>query len=89
LPDAWWYYGLHHGQHIGFYRLKTLQYLAEKYGKALYTNGKSCHLFIEPGARSKMVLPFHLLVKLSCFMPLISSRFFASKTWGNYLLLSK
>jgi hypothetical protein len=88
LPDAWWYYGLHHGQHIGFYQIKTLQYLAEKYRKVLHTNGKSCHMFVEPRAKSQMVIPFQLLVKLSRFMPLISSRFFASKTWGDHLFLS-
>ena len=30
-PLDWWYYGLDHGQHIGFFRLKTLQYIANKF----------------------------------------------------------
>jgi hypothetical protein len=30
LPDEWWYYGSDHGQHVSFYTLPTLQYIAEK-----------------------------------------------------------
>mgnify|MGYP002839845252 CR=1 FL=1 len=30
-PSDWWYYGLDHGQHIGFYRVKTLEYLAKEF----------------------------------------------------------
>jgi hypothetical protein len=35
-PDEWHYYGLNHGQHISFYSLKTLQFIADKYGLNLY-----------------------------------------------------
>lgn len=41
----WLYYGLEHGQHIGFYRNATLQYLASKNNKYLYSDGKAYHLF--------------------------------------------
>jgi hypothetical protein len=44
-PDAWDYYGLTHGQHIAFYSLKTLRYLAKSYGLRLYSNGVNIHLF--------------------------------------------
>lgn len=40
----WWYYGLEHGQHIGFYSLETLRYLATTQDKYLYTDGNSIHL---------------------------------------------
>ena len=31
--NQWWYYGFEHGQHIGFFRLKTLNFIAKKYKK--------------------------------------------------------
>jgi hypothetical protein len=43
--DAWWYYGTEHGQHISFYRVRTLQFLAETRGLSLCTNGRNLHLF--------------------------------------------
>lgn len=36
-PKKWWYYGLEHGQHISFYGLKTLEYIAQKYNLNLYS----------------------------------------------------
>ena len=48
VPDVSWpYYGFSHGQHISFYSLKTLQYLADKYKLNLYSNGRDLHLFSE------------------------------------------
>ena len=35
-PSQWWYYCLNHGQHISFYAIKTLEYLADKYGLNYY-----------------------------------------------------
>ena len=43
-PEEWWYYGLEHGQHISFYSLKTLNYLARKYGMNLCSKGKNFNL---------------------------------------------
>ena len=40
----WPYLGLNHGQHISFYSLKTLDFIAQKYGYYLYTDKKSYHL---------------------------------------------
>ena len=50
-PDAWDYYGLTHGQHIAFYSIKTLRYLAGRYGLRLYTNGVNMHLFTKKALR--------------------------------------
>lgn len=44
-PDAWWYYGLEHGQHIGLFTPAALQRLAERLGTRVYTNGRDMHLF--------------------------------------------
>jgi hypothetical protein len=43
-PQAWWYYGLDHGQHIGFFRMRSLEYLAGKLGRTLISDGASYHL---------------------------------------------
>jgi len=46
-PDEWWYYGLEHGQHISFFSLETLEYIAKKYDLNFYSNGRSLHLLTE------------------------------------------
>ena len=43
--DSWYYYGSNHGQHIGFFRLQTLEYLARKFEMHLISDGRSHHLF--------------------------------------------
>lgn len=58
-PEEWWYYGLDHGQHISFYTVKSLQYLADSKGLNLYTNGRNFHLFTP-----KTISPF--LFRLLC-----------------------
>ncbi len=44
-PLDWWYYGLEHGQHLGFYRLKTLNYLAKKFNLNFISDGIGNHFF--------------------------------------------
>lgn len=44
-PENWWYYGLEHGQHISFYSIKTLEYIAKKYNLKFYTNNYNLHIF--------------------------------------------
>jgi len=52
-PDAWWYYGLDHGQHVSFFTPQSLRIIAERFGLNLYTNSRSLHLLtrkkISPG----------------------------------------
>ena len=60
--EDWAYYGLEHGQHISFYNLKTLHFIANKYNLNLYSNGRSLHLLTEKKISS---LLFKLLVKLN------------------------
>lgn len=43
--DAWWYYGLEHGQHVSFYSRKSLQVMAESAGFYLASNGENLHCF--------------------------------------------
>jgi hypothetical protein len=45
-PEAWWYYGLEHGQHIGFYERRTLEWLASQHGLRLHRWG-ALHLLTD------------------------------------------
>lgn len=44
MPGKWWYYGHDHGQHISFYSLKSLKYLASIHGRHLCTSNVGLHL---------------------------------------------
>ena len=44
LPGTWWYYGEEHGQHVGIYRRKTLEYLADAQGARLFSNDADIHV---------------------------------------------
>jgi hypothetical protein len=48
-PGTWWYYGEEHGQHIGIYRRRTMQWMADKLGASFATNGSNTHVFARPG----------------------------------------
>jgi hypothetical protein len=43
-PD-WWYLGPEHGQHIGFFRRTTLDWMARKLQCHVATDGRSLHMF--------------------------------------------
>lgn len=47
VQDDWWYYGKEHGQHIGFFRLRTLRKMATERGLNLVSDGQSYHFFTE------------------------------------------
>ena len=80
-PDEWWYYGSKHGQHIGFFRKKTFEYLANKHNLNFYTNGQNIHLLSE----KRFPTPaFKWLTKVSKYMaPLIQKRM-QSLTWKDH-----
>lgn len=61
LPEEWWYYGLDHGQHIGFFQRKTLEYCAKYYHRNFLSNG-SMHLFTDRPINNSI---YSLLLKLS------------------------
>jgi len=62
-PDDWYYYGLHHGQHISFYSSQTLQFIANRYHLNLYSID-SLHILTE---RYFHPLQLKLLLKLRRF----------------------
>jgi hypothetical protein len=85
LYGDWWYYGREHGQHIGFFRLKTLQVMGERLGFRLYTDGKTYHLF----TRSKFpALYWNLGLKIRLLAPLIARFFLDPKTLQDHNLMS-
>jgi len=42
--ENWWYIAPEHGQHVAFYDIKTLQFIADKYGLNVYSNNSTLHL---------------------------------------------
>jgi hypothetical protein len=54
IPAAneWWYYSLETGQHIAFYTISSLEFIAKKHNKFFYSNGKNLHLFSVKELRS-------------------------------------
>jgi hypothetical protein len=85
IPSEWWYYGLEHGQHIGFYRLRTLVYIANKFNLYLISDGISRHFF------SKIKYSYtawRTLIYLSSKFPKLLSLGMKSKTWSDHLFIS-
>ena len=44
-PPDWWYLGPEHGQHIGFLRSRTLDWMAQQLGCYHASDGRSLHVF--------------------------------------------
>ena len=79
--ETWWYYGKEHGQHIGFFRVKTLQSLAAHHGKRLVTDGRAYHLVTSrPVDNTK----WRLIVRLNRLMPMLVGRRIKSRTWTDH-----
>ena len=79
-PSEWWYYGVEHGQHIGFYKKKTFLYLAEKYNLNFYTNSQNIHLLTE---KQFLAPTFKWITKASKYItPFIQKRM-QSLTWKD------
>ncbi len=51
----WWYVSPLIGQHISFYDLTTLSYIAVKFGKKLYSNGNNLHVFTSSNIEAKTI----------------------------------
>jgi len=85
-PSDWWYYGLDHGQHIGFYRVETLQYLAEKFGLNLLSNGVTTHLFTKEKHSSQI---FTALLKIANLFPSLICFGLKSKMIEDMIYLRK
>lgn len=61
-PKNWWYYGEEHGQHISFYRVETLKFIANKFNKKLSSNKTNYHMI---GDKKINYYTFKFLIKFS------------------------
>lgn len=84
--NDWWYYGLDHGQHIGFYRVHTLQHLADKFGLQLLTDGISTHFFSK---KKYSYRTWFLFRKAATIMPKLFQLGLPPKTWADHLAVSR
>lgn len=84
--DQWWYYGKEHGQHIGFFRKKTLEHLAQEQGKHLISNGRTVHLITEQPL-NRAVWIAHLKCK-GLLQHLLRFKL-KPKTWSDHLSIAK
>lgn len=84
-PNEWWYYGLDHGQHIGFFKLKTLQYISSKFGKYFVSDGASCHLFTDKPVNQ---FSWKWKVHVGRRFPSLFDRKLQSKTWSDFEKMS-
>ena len=82
--DEWWYYGCEHGQHIGFFRKQTLEYIANKFGKNLYTFGNEIHIFTNEKIN---ILQLKLYMKYYKLFFTINKRKLKSRVFIDYLML--
>ena len=86
--DKWWYYGNHHGQHIGFFRLETLEYLTKIYNKHLSTDSHTYHLFSENNIMPIFLKP--LINKyINILITMYAKKLLQSKTWSDHIKLSE
>jgi hypothetical protein len=83
--DSWWYYGKEHGQHIGFFRVETLEELAKRRGKTLLSDGQSYHLFTDKNVNSHA---WRLLIRVNRFVTFLLKRHLRSRTWDDHVRMS-
>lgn len=76
-PHDWWYYTLESGQHIAFYRKKTLEFIASKHNLNFYTNNRM-HLITDKKINP---LAYNSVLKISRFL----SYFYVSRTMKSML----
>lgn len=82
-PADWWYYGAEHGQHIGFFRRRTLEHLAQALGCHLHTDGRQFHLFTR-----RAISPWRWAWarKTHGLAPLVARARLRSKVWTDLAL---
>lgn len=81
----WWYYGREHGQHIGFFRLQTLEKMAKERGQFLVSNGTSYHLMTDKPVNS---FQWNLMIKRNKLIPLILRGRLQAKVWSDHELIA-
>ncbi|HAM52397.1 MAG TPA: methyltransferase type 11 [Nitrospiraceae bacterium] len=85
-PEDWYYYGLQHGQHISFYSLRTLHYLADSNGLKLYSV-PPLHILTEKAISSASLRLLLALRKFGLFF--FIKRRMKSRTVGDSIALAR
>lgn len=85
-PLDWWYYGLDHGQHIGFFRIETLKYIADKFGLFLLSNGVDTHFLSK---KKYSYQAWRILMILANKIPKLFFIGMKPKTWEDHMYISK
>lgn len=80
-PEEWWYYGKEHGQHIGFFRVRTLEKLAYDRGKHMVSNGASYHLITDKPVNKIL---WKSLLQGRRFMPYLLRGNLHTKVWTDH-----
>lgn len=86
-PHEWWYYGLNHGQHVAFYSLRTLQYLAKRFGLHYRYYGAGIHIFTDNPSITQLGLTWlakRYALQKKC-KHLFEKKMSKSKTWEDHL----
>jgi hypothetical protein len=81
----WNYYGVEHGQHIGFYRVKTLVQLAELGKMNLVTDGKMYHLFSKKKINETY---FKFFIKTRCIWYVIGKIFIKNRILNDQKIVT-
>lgn len=76
----WWYLGPEHGQHIGFFRARTLHHMATALGCHDASDGRSLHLF----SRTPLPTRWRLLMRASRAWPLAAWLRLQSRTQVDF-----
>lgn len=84
-PADWWYYGQEHGQHIGFFRIQTLEQMAKKRGKFFISNGTSYHLLTDKPVNATI---WRSLMRMNRLMPFYVRRLLTSRIRPDNTLMS-
>jgi len=83
--DNWWYYGHEHGQHIGFFRIRTLEKLARDRGKYFVSDGSSYHLMTDQPVNQAV---WKIIVRRNKIIPALLGCRLTSKTWSDHELVA-
>ena len=78
--DRWWYYGREHGQHIGFFRVSTLETMARLNNKHLTTDGKFYHMISDYKINKYIWI---ILIKLSKVFEIYTRTKLKTKTFTD------
>lgn len=85
--DEWEYYGLDHGQHVAFYSIKTIEFLAKKYNLYFNTNKDNLHFLSERKISPIIFKAILLLSKLQ--FDILIRKTLNSKTTSDSMSLKK